>query len=101
MNQHLTLITLIANNGHRTRTAEQLGISVRTLRNYLNDFRREGIDVIEPEHNSKSAHARNLIEQLEDSKGTIEDYKGFASNAERLYYLDTGARLRRTEEEYA
>lgn len=32
-------------NGNRTETAESLGISVRTLRNKLNEYRKEGIDI--------------------------------------------------------
>ncbi|MEJ2628394.1 MAG: sigma-54 dependent transcriptional regulator [bacterium] len=32
-------------DGNRTETAESLGISVRTLRNKLNEYRKEGIDI--------------------------------------------------------
>jgi len=39
--QHI-LRTLNANNGHRARTAESLGISIRTLRNKLNEYRQAG-----------------------------------------------------------
>ena len=34
-------------NGNRTRAAEELGISVRTLRNKLREFREEGIEIPE------------------------------------------------------
>ena len=36
------LKTLRNQNGHRARTAETLGISIRTLRNKLNEYRKEG-----------------------------------------------------------
>ncbi len=39
--QHI-IRTLKANNGHRARTAESLGISIRTLRNKLNEYRQAG-----------------------------------------------------------
>ena len=39
MEKDLILRTLKATNGNRTRTAECLGITVRTLRNKLNEYR--------------------------------------------------------------
>jgi transcriptional regulator with GAF, ATPase, and Fis domain len=39
----LILSTLEKNNNNRTKTAELLGISVRTLRNKLNEYRLEGV----------------------------------------------------------
>lgn len=36
------LATLAAHNGHRLRTAEALGISIRTLRNKLNEYKMGG-----------------------------------------------------------
>ncbi|HID10821.1 MAG TPA: sigma-54-dependent Fis family transcriptional regulator [Candidatus Latescibacteria bacterium] len=42
MERRLILRTLREEGGHRTRTAQRLGISVRTLRNKLNQYRREG-----------------------------------------------------------
>lgn len=39
--QHI-IRTLNANDGHRARTAEMLGISIRTLRNKLNEYRCSG-----------------------------------------------------------
>jgi DNA-binding NtrC family response regulator len=41
----LILTTLQENNDNRTKTAEILGISVRTLRNKLNEYRKEGINI--------------------------------------------------------
>lgn len=39
------LKSLAYHNGNRTHTARELGISIRTLRNKLNEYRRAGIDV--------------------------------------------------------
>ena len=41
----LILRNLEEQNGNRTVTANMLGISVRTLRNKLNEYRQEGIDI--------------------------------------------------------
>ncbi len=41
----LILRTLKEHNNNRTKTAEILGISVRTLRNKLNEYRKEGLSV--------------------------------------------------------
>lgn len=43
--KNLILKTLKENGGNRTKTAEILGISVRTLRNKLNEYRQEGTPV--------------------------------------------------------
>jgi two-component system response regulator FlrC len=45
--KELILNTLKKHNGNRTKTAEVLGITVRTLRNKLNEFKKEGINVDE------------------------------------------------------
>lgn len=39
------LKSLAFHNGNRTHTARELGISIRTLRNKLNEYRKAGIDV--------------------------------------------------------
>lgn len=44
----LILGTLEEMRGNRTRAAERLGISIRTLRNKLTLYRSEGIDVVDP-----------------------------------------------------
>ena len=41
--------TLQRFDGNRTRTAEALGVSLRTIRNKLRDYRDRGIDVPEPD----------------------------------------------------
>jgi DNA-binding NtrC family response regulator len=41
------LKTLSQLNGNRTRTSESLGISIRTLRNRLRDYRGDGYPVAE------------------------------------------------------
>lgn len=41
----LILATLKQTEGNRTRAASVLGISVRTIRNKLHDYARDGIDV--------------------------------------------------------
>ncbi|MBN2415879.1 sigma-54-dependent Fis family transcriptional regulator [bacterium] len=43
--KYLILKHLEENEGNRTQTAEALGISVRTLRNKLNEYRQEGVDI--------------------------------------------------------
>jgi len=45
MERELILSTLKQTDGNRTRAAELLGITVRTLRNKLNEYREMGIDV--------------------------------------------------------
>jgi DNA-binding NtrC family response regulator len=43
--KNLILKTLQETDDNRTKTAEVLGISVRTLRNKLNEYRKEGMDI--------------------------------------------------------
>ncbi|EGB15820.1 two component, sigma54 specific, transcriptional regulator, Fis family [Pseudodesulfovibrio mercurii] len=45
MEKRLILKSLEETTGNRTRAAELLGISVRTLRNKLNEYKKEGLDV--------------------------------------------------------
>ncbi|MBZ4672392.1 MAG: two-component, sigma54 specific, transcriptional regulator [Deferribacteraceae bacterium] len=45
MEQELILKTLREVDGNRTKAAELLGITVRTLRNKLNEYREKGIDL--------------------------------------------------------
>ncbi len=45
LEQEHIIDTLLQHKGHRTRTAETLGITTRTLRNKLADIRRQGIDI--------------------------------------------------------
>lgn len=47
MERALILETLRAKNNNRTEAAKLLGISIRTLRNKLNDYRQEGIVIEE------------------------------------------------------
>ena len=42
----IILKTLKENNSNRTKTAELLDISVRTLRNKINEYRKEGIQIL-------------------------------------------------------
>lgn len=43
----LIRIVLERNNDNRTNTAKQLGISIRTLRNYLQDYKKEHLKLTE------------------------------------------------------
>ena len=45
MERNLILTTLEEKGGNRSQTAEVLGISVRTLRNRLRDYRHQGLEV--------------------------------------------------------
>jgi len=45
MEKRLILSTLASENNNRTRASEILGISVRTLRNKLNEYARERVDI--------------------------------------------------------
>ena len=45
MEKELILKTLKSVDGNKTKTAEILGITVRTLRNKLNEYRQEGVDL--------------------------------------------------------
>jgi len=45
MEKQMILRTLDMNDNNRTRAAEALGISIRTLRNKLRDYREEGMDI--------------------------------------------------------
>jgi DNA-binding NtrC family response regulator len=46
--RHLILDTLASCHGNRTHAAKILGISIRTLRNKLNEYMEAGIAVPEP-----------------------------------------------------
>jgi len=48
--RELILETLKACHGNRTHAAAVLGISIRTLRNKLNDYAEGGIEVPPPQH---------------------------------------------------
>lgn len=48
MEQRLILGTLSSTHGNRTLAAEQLGISIRTLRNKIHQYRAEGVQVVPP-----------------------------------------------------
>jgi DNA-binding NtrC family response regulator len=45
---HFILETLKHHEGNRTHCAKTLGISLRTLRNKINEFKSRGIDVVDP-----------------------------------------------------
>ncbi len=45
MEKRLILKSLEETTGNRTRAAELLGISVRTLRNKLNEYKKQGVEV--------------------------------------------------------
>ncbi len=50
---HFILETLKHHEGNRTHCAKTLGISLRTLRNKINEFKSRGIDVVDPMRRAK------------------------------------------------
>lgn len=52
---HFILETIKANRGNRTYAARSLGISLRTLRNKINEFTVEGYEVMSPQSGRRSA----------------------------------------------
>lgn len=78
-NKKLVKETLYEYNGNRKRTAESLGISVRTLANYIERIFNEDKVFFPANENVKPLyHPDNLGHSC----------IGMASNEERLYYLD-------------
>jgi len=49
MERQMIMNCLREMNGNRTRAAERLGISVRTMRNKLREYRQEGLNVDDDE----------------------------------------------------
>ena len=45
---HFILETLKSHNGNRTHSAKTLGISLRTLRNKINEFAVQGFEIPQP-----------------------------------------------------
>ncbi|MCB0319112.1 MAG: sigma-54-dependent Fis family transcriptional regulator, partial [Bdellovibrionales bacterium] len=45
MEKKLIIETLRSTNSNRTQAAKLLGISIRTLRNKLNDYKKEGVEI--------------------------------------------------------
>lgn len=96
------LSTLEDHDGNRTMTAHALGLSARTLRNYLSSYRKSGYEIPEKvwqrsttkNKDTTIKHSPIVVDTKEDDL-TEEDpiYNYFASNEERLYYLDTGNKL--------
>jgi len=56
--RHLILATLRQTDGNRTRAAGILGISVRTMRNKLGAYAREGIDIPQPAQGPGAGHGQ-------------------------------------------
>ena len=54
---HFILETIKAHQGNRTYAARTLGISLRTLRNKINEFTVEGYEVMSPQSGRRSASA--------------------------------------------
>ena len=68
--------------GNRTNTASSLGISIRTLRNYIERMHREdGFFVSAGRYQSK------LPSYMREFESGYE-YQGMASNEERLFHAD-------------
>ena len=74
--------TLYMNNGHRQNTADQLAISIRTVRNYIKEMKRQGL--VENDHR----------EIVKDTQAFLDFLYKMPSNDERLKHLDNPKKLR-------
>jgi DNA-binding protein Fis len=78
----LILQTLRYNQGNRTRTADLLGISVRSLRDKIRHYRDQGHSVPEPrsqsdEEISVTKYRENLVELLTQATPNAHDLRLF------------------------
>ena len=68
-----TIVMLELNNGNKTKTAKAMGVSTKTLSNWLKKFSRTPIDNVELDASSLNDEVLEYI---------------LPSNEERLAYLD-------------
>ncbi len=66
---------LVLFNGNRTKTAKSLGISIRTMRNWVQRIKRN--ELLAP-----------IIAELPEYHAPSKCYEGFATNQQRLDYYD-------------
>ncbi|MEM1350501.1 MAG: helix-turn-helix domain-containing protein, partial [Myxococcota bacterium] len=71
----IILGTLERFGGNRTRTAEALGVSLRTIRNKLRDYRERGINVPNPgganAHHDASSDSSASDSEFDDEDGSL------------------------------
>lgn len=63
--QIYTLKTLSEQKGNRTKTAKALGVSTRTIRNYINEWQKQGIQ-IDTSEEAIARESSNLPKEILD-----------------------------------
>lgn len=66
---------------NRTNTAKSMGISIRTLRNYINEMRANGVDI-------PYGYDGNPNNKMGTKMVVPCEVEGMASNEERLYHAE-------------
>jgi DNA-binding NtrC family response regulator len=61
LERELVLVTLTSCGGNRTRAAQMLGISIRTMRNKIREYTRQGIAVPTPATIGSSLECEHTI----------------------------------------
>ena len=90
--RELILQTLRYNQGNRTRTADLLGISIRSLRDKIRHYRDQGQSVPEPRSQSDdeisvTKYRENLVELLTQATPNAHDLRQFRIDR-RVYGFD-------------
>jgi hypothetical protein len=88
--QEHVLHALRVNEFNRKKTATALGVSDRTLRNYVTELKELGHYVPSINEINKSLSSERVKNKSPSKPKYVYDY--FATNEERLHFLDYGTR---------